>query len=146
MYTSSHHIAQYNVSPADQQAMFRIAHWITRNRRSVKKIRELAGSEECYMLIIREIDRVKSQMAKAHTFHLEATLTLLEWLEALEYFHWKCAYCEVTPFQVMSHIVPYPHGGTTVDNCLPACYSCIRQNRTVNERLAAYLARVKKVQ
>jgi hypothetical protein len=132
MYTSTLNLEHYTVSPEDQQAMVHIAHWITNHRRSVKKIRQLAGTEECYMLIIREIDRLESQLTKARYLQAEATLTLIEWLDTLHHFRWQCAYCGERPFQVMSHVTPLPAGGTTADNCVPACYPCIRLKRKNN--------------
>ena len=67
-----------NVSPEDREIMLSIAHWITNHRKSVKKIRQLAGTEECYLLVIKEIDRLGSQLGKARYFGAEATLTLVE--------------------------------------------------------------------
>jgi hypothetical protein len=144
MYTSTTGLEHYSVSPEDQQAMFCIADWITNHRRSVKKIRQLAGTEECYLLVIKEIDRLGSQLGKARYFGAEATLTLVEWLETLEYFHWQCAFCGERPFQVLRHVTPLPIGGTTVENCMPACYRCIRQKRRDHPAVVAYLAHRKR--
>ena len=48
-------------------------------------------------------------------------LTMEQWLETLEYFDYSCAYCG-GPFEVIEH---YLRGaGTTVSNCVPACFSC----------------------
>lgn len=102
----------------------------------VETIRQLAGTEENYRIIIRELDRVKAQLTRAHTFHAAATLTLVDWLLTLERFNWCCAYCQLKPFQVMSHILPLWHGGgTTPENCVPACYRCVarRKRDVLNE-------------
>ncbi len=48
-------------------------------------------------------------------------LTLEQWLETLEYFNNKCAYCG-GPFEVLEHYLA--EAGTTVSNCVPACFSC----------------------
>ena len=132
------------VSPEDREIMLSIAHWITNHRKSVKKIRQLAGTEERYMLIIREIDRLELQLTKARYLRSKATLTLTEWLDTLNHFHWRCAYCGEKSFEVMSHITPLPDGGTTIDNCVPGCYTCIRNNRKDNPYVSAYLARTKR--
>jgi hypothetical protein len=132
------------VSLEDREIMLSIAHWIMNHRKSVKKIRQLAGTEERYMLIIREIDRLELQLTKARYLRSEATLTLAEWLDTLNHFHWRCAYCGEKSFEVMSHITPLPDGGTTVDNCVPGCYTCIRNNRKDNPYVSAYLASAKR--
>ena len=48
-------------------------------------------------------------------------LTMEQWLETLEYFNYKCAYCG-GPFEVLEHYLA--EAGTTVSNCVPACFSC----------------------
>lgn len=96
----------------------------------VETIRRLAGTEENYLIIIRELDRVKNQLTRAHTFHVEATLTLADWFLILERFDWSCAYCQSSPFQVMSHMLPlWDGGGTTPENCVPACHQCIGKRK-----------------
>jgi hypothetical protein len=114
------------VMTEDREALFRIAQWAAaRKYIRVEKIRELAGTEENYLLIIREMDRVKGQLQRARTLEAQATLTLTDWLSILEQFDWQCAYCQSRPFDIMSHLVPLPRGGTTPENCVPSCYSCI---------------------
>jgi len=100
----------------------------------------MAGTEEDYHIVIREIDRVNAQIFRARAMHVEATLTLMDWLITLEYFHWQCAYCASMPFQVMSLVVPLPEGRVTADNCVPACYSCRTSKKRENTRVLAYLA------
>ncbi len=91
----------------------------------VENIRRLAGSEENYHTIIREVDRVKAQLLYARADNAAATLTVREWFTLLDRFAWKCAYCGEKPFQVMSHVTARSEGGTTAENCVPACHSCI---------------------
>jgi hypothetical protein len=50
-------------------------------------------------------------------------LTMEQWLETLEYFDHKCAYCR-GEYQVIEHYLPIPIAGTTVSNCVPACLHC----------------------
>lgn len=122
---------QYNqesyaiVIQEDRRHLLRIAQWLGEQKYfRVKKIRQLAGTEKNYLLLIREIDRVKSQVQHARSLEAQATLTLVEWLVILERFEWQCAYCQSKPFEIMSHIIPLPRGGTTPENCVPSCYSC----------------------
>jgi len=96
------------------------------NKRHVlSKIRKLAGTEENYLIIARELDRVNAQVVHARTLHVEATLTLLDWLIIVDSYQWKCAYCQEKPFEVMHHRIPFPAGGTTPTNCVPACRGCL---------------------
>jgi hypothetical protein len=123
------------MKPENRDALFQVAHWITGKKRLVvKKVRQLAGTEEDYLFIIREYDRVKSQVERAKVLHAEATLNLVEWFTILELFGWRCAYCQSKPFEVMSHVIPLPQGGTTPENCVPACYSCSSSRSKFHER------------
>lgn len=73
-----------------------------------------------------EIQRIAEQNKRADKLGLPATLTLEGWLKTLDYFHWKCAYCRGR-FEVLEHFIPIvQYGGTTADNCVPACRSCNR--------------------
>ncbi len=130
--------------PGDRQALFRVAYWtMTTNRKTLKAIRQLAETEENYLLIVRELDRVEAQLQRARTLGAEATLTLVEWLTTLDHFNWRCSYCESREFRVMSHYLLLPLGGTTPENCVPACNPCGRFSRKENSRVSAYLAQVK---
>lgn len=132
------------MTPENREILYRVAQWtIDTKRKAVKTIRELAQTEENYLLIIREIDRVDAHLSRARTFRTEATLTLIDWLTTLDYFDWHCAYCGTKPFQVLNHFVPLPLGGTTPDNCVPSCYACVRPQRRENARVLAYLSEVK---
>jgi 5-methylcytosine-specific restriction endonuclease McrA len=123
------------VIPEDRQILFRVAQWTLEQKYfRVEKIRQLAGTEENYRIIIREIDRVKAQVQRARSLEANATLTLVDWFMILEQFSWCCAYCQSKPFEIMSHIIPLPRGGTTPDNCVPACYSCSTGKRKVRAR------------
>ena len=80
------------------QTLLELARWTATHRNSRSAIRQLAGTEENYLLFIKELDRIESQSFRARARHAEVTLTLVEWLEALDYFHWHCAYCQEKPF------------------------------------------------
>ncbi len=74
--------------------------------------------------MLAEASRVFAQCSRARTRGLAATLTLAEWLKTLDDFQARCAYCG-GPFEVLEHFIPLIQGGgTTADNCLPACLSC----------------------
>jgi hypothetical protein len=126
--------------PEDAQTLLEVARWTQTHRNVRSAIRQLAKTEENYLLIVRELERVESQCFRAHTLRAEATLTLVEWLETLNYFQWCCAYCLSKPCQVMSHYIALPEGGTTATNCVPACYSCRRCRPREDERIRVYLA------
>lgn len=65
----------------------------------------------------------QNHRAKAH--NLPASLTDEQWDQALSHFNNKCAYCAIEPYQVLEHFVPISRdGGTTVNNCIPACNTC----------------------
>ena len=119
----------------DRRDLLPIAQWICQQKYfRVKRIRQLAGTEENYLLLIREVDRVKSQVQHARSLGAEATLTLVDWVSILERFGWLCAYCQRKPFEIMSHVVPLPRGGTTPENCVPSCYSCSSGRGKVHAR------------
>jgi len=72
----------------------------------------------------REEKRVRDQRARAERLQLPATLTTDEWMQTLHRHGWACAYCN-GPFEVMEHLVPLAEGGgTTAQNCVPACQTC----------------------
>ena len=73
----------------------------------------------------RERSRVQNQRLRAENKQLPATLTLEEWLQTLADFNGMCAYCLERPFEHLEHFIPIDAGGgTTVDNCIPACGKC----------------------
>lgn len=131
------------MTPEDRQAIFCVAQRAAEQKYfRVEKIRQLAGTEENYLLIIREIDRVKAQVRRARTMEADATLNVVDWLMILEQFDWRCAYCHSGPFEIMSHVIPLPRGGTTPENCVPSCYSCSTgaRKKSARHRLQAQLA------
>ncbi len=70
-------------------------------------------------------EKVRTQCSRARNMSLPATLTIEEWLFALEHFNGLCAYCQARPGIIIEHFIPLNSGGgTTRDNCIPACHSC----------------------
>ena len=113
----------------DRQALLLVIQNIECKYTRMETLRRLAGTEENYRLIIREVDRVKSQLSRARAIGAAATLTIMEWFAILDRFDWKCAYCQKQSFQVLSHKIAQAQGGTTAENCLPACYRCLNRHR-----------------
>lgn len=71
-----------------------------------------------------EKETVTQQNRRAVREGVVADLTIEQWIATLESWGFKCAYCG-GEYQVMEHIIPVSQGGgTTVDNCVPACFSC----------------------
>ncbi len=103
-----------------------------------------------YMKVLRQVRR-----AKAHG--RPATLTTGQWRYAIRCFAGRCAYCEDAPYQVLDHYVPVAAGGgTTANNCVPACRACDARKGDLPpgefvalfppeniERIQAYFARVR---
>lgn len=72
-----------------------------------------------------EQKRVVSNNRIATQAGLPATLTLEQWLATLQDFSGRCAYCDDAPFALLEHFIPVSlGGGTTADNCVPACFAC----------------------
>jgi hypothetical protein len=67
--------------------------------------------------------RLRGQNQRAKQAGASHDLTMEQWLETLEYFEHKCAYCG-GEYQVIEHYLPIHKAGTTVSNCIPACLHC----------------------
>ncbi len=57
------------------------------------------------------------------------TLTAQEWLDILEAYNYRCAYCdvefEIENMPTKDHVIPLTKGGhNTKENIIPACHSC----------------------
>ena len=73
----------------------------------------------------RETRIVKLHNDRAVSVDLPGTLTLQQWQRTLNDFNHKCAYCRTNEYQVLEHYIPLNFGGgTTADNCVPACKNC----------------------
>lgn len=73
----------------------------------------------------KERRRVRIHAIQSYRAGLPATLTLDDWLVTIHMFNGLCAYCRKTPFEVLEHVIPADKGGgTTADNCVPACRTC----------------------
>ncbi len=96
------------VSVDKPKAYFCPEHWYWGGRRSVQAL-------------IRQLNRARKA-------GVPATLTWSQWSKTTEDFDLRCAYCELRPYYVMEHFIPIEYGGgTTVENCIPACSWCNRR-------------------
>lgn len=76
-----------------------------------------------------EIQRIQSQRSRARGVGAEASLTVEQWEETLADFEGMCAYCLKKQFDVLEHFIPIEIAGTTVKNCVPACYPCNKKKK-----------------
>jgi hypothetical protein len=67
--------------------------------------------------------RLRGQNQRAKQAGAKHDLTMEQWLETLQYFDFKCAYCG-GEYEVIEHYLPVFKAGTTVSNCVPACLRC----------------------
>lgn len=78
--------------------------------------------------IIHEIEVVKRHNNRAYSQGQKASLKLNDWIQTLDSFEWMCAYSCGQPYEELEHWIPLAGGGgTTADNCVPACFRCNRQ-------------------
>jgi hypothetical protein len=69
--------------------------------------------------------QISTQLERARKANTPATLTIRQWANTVAYFEGRCAYCQASPFEVLEHFLPISlGGGTTAENCVPACISC----------------------
>jgi 5-methylcytosine-specific restriction endonuclease McrA len=61
----------------------------------------------------------------ARKLGLPGTLTRAQWEYTVNFFQGRCAYCLEQNYGVVEHFIPLSQGGgTTFQNCVPACQSC----------------------
>src|SRR5258707_13372735 len=78
---------------------------------------------------ISEHLRAQAQRSRARIINTPASLTLEQWEQTLVDFDGMCAYCLARPFDVLEHFQPIAIAGTTIKNCIPACYKCNHKKR-----------------
>jgi len=81
--------------------------------------------------------RLQGQNQRAKQAGARHDLTIEQWLETLEYFNYRCAYCG-GKYEVIEHYLPVQKAGTTVSNCIPACLSCNALKDAKNHNLSLY--------
>lgn len=85
---------------------------------------------------------VERHLLRAKRLGLQADLTQRQWDSLLFHFKSACAYCGAGGDLVLEHMIPISiGGGTTWDNCVPACGTCnsSKSSRDVLVWLAAYM-------
>jgi len=81
---------------------------------------------------------VHGQNQRAKQAGARHDLTVEQWLETLEYFNYKCAYCSKNDYEFIEHYLPVQTTGTTVSNCVPACANCNALKDAKNHKLTLY--------
>ena len=82
-------------------------------------------SMECHIIVHKARGTIHLQQKKAREYGLKSTLTIGQWVWAIKYFDFKCAYCLVNPYESLDHYIPIMQGGgTTLENCIPSCIAC----------------------
>jgi hypothetical protein len=82
--------------------------------------------------------RLRGQNQRAKQAGARHDLTMEQWLETLEYFDYKCAYCGEREYEVIEHFLPVHDAGSTVSNCVPACKRCNVMKDAKNHQLTFY--------
>jgi hypothetical protein len=82
--------------------------------------------------------KIRGQNQRAKQAGARHDLTLEQWLETLEYFNHKCAYCGKRDYEFIEHYLPVRVAGTTVSNCVPACARCNALKDSQNHKLTLY--------
>lgn len=104
------------------------------NRKATRNWREKNRDKQ--RALIAEWSRRNPERRRAHAAKRRAlvaaspaTFTVEQWLEIVERYGHRCAYCQRKPRKLtMDHVVPLAKGGThTDDNIVPACFDCNRR-------------------
>jgi hypothetical protein len=82
--------------------------------------------------------KIRGQNQRAKQAGARHDLTLEQWLETLEYFNHKCAYCSKRDYEFIEHYLPVHVAGTKVSNCVPACAGCNALKDAQNHKLTLY--------
>ena len=73
----------------------------------------------------REYAKLVTHEGRARNLEQVGHLPLRPWLTTLNYFYWRCAYCQQSPYEHIDHFIPLCHkGNSTLQNCVPSCQSC----------------------
>src|SRR6266704_461109 len=85
-------------------------------------------TELCYSCHLGLMNKIVRQKKRARVKGNEATLTTAQWVEKLRASQGYCHYCHTfIGFRALTleHIIPIAKGGgTTAENCVPACMDC----------------------
>lgn len=85
-------------------------------------------SDLCYPCYHDLLNKIVRQKKRARVKGAEATLTTAQWIEKLRTSQGCCYYCrKFIGYRALTleHLVPVAKGGgTTAENCVPACMDC----------------------
>lgn len=92
----------------------------------------------CYSCKSSLVDKVTYHKGRARKKGCEATLTTAQWIAKLRSSQGYCFYCHKYigyQFLVLEHFIPIAKGGgTTLENCVPACQGC-NSDRWIKEHV-----------
>ncbi len=89
-----------------------------------ERLRQSKEVERKKHTVNRDARIVYVQRLRAKNAGVAYDLTVIQWKTAIKYFDGLCAYCREKPYEVLEHFLSIPLGGTTADNCVPACQAC----------------------
>jgi 5-methylcytosine-specific restriction endonuclease McrA len=86
-----------------------------------------------------QVRRIKAQRRRARLISAAGSFTTAEWLELVEQYGGRCAYCGSSGPLVIEHRIPLSRGGSNdIGNILPACARCNdRKHRLTDEEFRA---------
>ena len=101
------------------------------------KQRKLVFCLECQISPNYEIAcKIRHHLKRAMVAGAIATLTTDEWIGTINYYNGMCAYCLNLPGTVIEHYIPLElGGGTTKENCIPACHGCNHHKKSLHPHL-----------
>jgi len=95
---------------------------------------QLSASYKRYRLTHPDIRLAISRRRRAREMGARGDVTRAQWLEILERYERRCAYCGVEAPLQADHRVPLSRGGThDIDNLVPACGLCNRRKASLSE-------------
>ena len=100
--------------------------WICQERLSQRTKNKTTNL--CYHCYSDMLNKIVRQKKRAKDKGAEATLTIAQWAQKLRISQGRCHYCNTYigyRALTLEHLIPVSNGGgTTADNCVPACMGC----------------------
>jgi 5-methylcytosine-specific restriction endonuclease McrA len=85
----------------------------------------LKAKKKAYDAANPQVRRVARQLRRARQANADGSYTTKEWLELLEVYAYRCAYCDADGPLHADHAIPLFRGGTAfIWNIRPACPPC----------------------
>lgn len=106
-----------------------VAWLISRLKVKILNLEKILDIKELYRYAKKKEAKIQKQrkfaQKRRHQKRQDFALTEEEWLAALEYFDYKCAYCGREEGLTYDHFIPFSKGGSfTKENIIPACKFC----------------------